>query len=171
MASELGLDPELAKRCGLLHDLGKAIDHEHERSHAVAAANLLRRYGEDPAVINAVEASHGEVAEASIYAALTQLSDSLSAARPGVRADSLDGYLQRVRSLEALALGYDGVRDAYAIQAGREIRVVVAPHLVSENAAEAITRDLRQQIENELQYPGTIKITVIREQRFSTTAR
>ncbi len=170
IAAELGLDQETAKRVGLFHDLGKALDQEHGGSHAKAAANLLRRYGEPEVVINAVEASHGEVAPASLYAEVLKIADAASAARPGARTDSLSGFLQRVRSLEKLALGFRGVVDAYAIQAGREIRVVVKPESITDADARTLARNLRRRIEDELSYPGEIKVTVIREQRFSETA-
>ena len=172
IASELGLDTELAKRSGLLHDIGKVLDQDHEGSHALAGSYLLKRLGtEDPQVINAVAAHHGEVPAESPYVALVMIADSLSATRPGVRADSLDGYLHRVRSLEEIAQGMEGVTEAYAIQAGREIRVIVSPNSVSEPDAALLARKIRRRIEDELQYPGTIRVTVIREQRFSETAQ
>lgn len=172
MASELGLDVELAKRCGLLHDIGKVLDQDHEGSHAVAGAYFLKRLGnEDPRLINAVAAHHGEVPAESPYVGLLMTADSVSARRPGARADSLDGYLQRIRSLEEIALAMDGVTEAYAIQAGREIRVIVSPASITEADAPLIARKIRRRIEDELQYPGTIKVTVVREQRFSETAR
>ncbi len=171
IASELQLDPTIAKRAGLFHDLGKAIDQGHEGSHAGSAANLLRRYGEDPRVVNAVEASHDEVEPASVYAGILRIADALSAARPGARADSQDGYLQRVRTLEELAKRFDGVIDAYAMQAGREIRVIVEPEEIHDAEARLLAMKIRQRIEAELNYPGTIKVTVIREQRFSDTAK
>ena len=172
IASELGLDTELAKRSGLLHDIGKVLDQDHEGSHALAGSYLLKRLGtEDPMVVNAVAAHHGEVPAESPYVALVMIADSLSATRPGVRADSLDGYLHRVRSLEEIAQSMDGVSEAYAIQAGREIRVIVSPDAVSEPDAALLARKIRRRIEDELQYPGTIKVTVIREQRFSETAQ
>lgn len=171
-ASELGLDTDLAKRSGLLHDIGKVLDEEHEGSHALAGSYFLKRLGtEDPRVINAVAAHHGEVPAESPFVGLVMIADSLSAMRPGARADSLEGYLQRVRSLEAIALAMDGVSEAYAIQAGREIRVMVSPQSVSETEAPFIARRIRRKIEDELQYPGTIRVTVIREQRFSETAQ
>lgn len=171
LASELGLDPDLAKRCGLFHDMGKAIEHEYEGSHALAAARLLQRYNEDERVVNAVACSHGEVEPTSIYAGLLKVADSISAARPGARADSMDGYIQRVRSLEALALSFEGIQEAYAVQAGREIRIIVNPEKVDDLGSSQLARKIRRRIEDELQYPGTIKVTVIREQRFVETAR
>lgn len=171
LAAELGLDPDLAKRCGLFHDMGKAIDHEHEGSHAHSAARMLQRYGEDERVVNAVESSHDEVAATSIYAGLLRVADALSAARPGARTDSMDGYIQRIRSLEDRAMEFDGVIDAYAVQAGKEIRVIVSPEEMDDVDARSIGRKLRQKIEDELQYPGTIKVTVIREQRYTEVAK
>jgi ribonuclease Y len=170
-ASELGLDTDLAKRSGLLHDIGKVLDEEHEGSHALAGSYFLKRLGsEDARVINAVAAHHGEVEAESPYVGLVMIADSLSAMRPGARADSLEGYLQRVRSLEEIALAMEGVTEAYAIQAGREIRVMVSPQSTSESEAAFLARRIRRRIEDELQYPGTIRVTVIREQRFSETA-
>ena len=172
MASELGLDIDLAKRSGLLHDIGKVLDQDHEGSHALAGSFFLKRLGsEDHKVVNAVAAHHGEVAAESAYVALVMIADSLSATRPGVRADSLDGYLHRVRSLEEIAQSMEGVTEAYAIQAGREIRVIVSPDAISEPDAAFLARNIRRRIEDELQYPGTIRVTVIREQRFSETAK
>ncbi len=172
IAAELGLDPQLAKRCGLLHDIGKVLDEEHEGSHAIAGAYFLKRIGaEPPEVINAVGAHHGEMPAESPYVALVMMADSLSAMRPGARAESLDGYLHRVRSLEQIAASMPGVAEAYAIQAGREIRVIVRPEEVSEAESAALARRIRRRIEDELQYPGTIKVTVIREQRFHETAK
>jgi ribonuclease Y len=172
MASELGLDTDIAKRSGLLHDIGKVLDEEHEGSHAVAGAYFLKRLGSEcDEVINAVAAHHGEVPAESPYVGLVMIADSVSAMRPGVRADSLDGYLQRVRSLEEIASSIEGVTEAYAIQAGREIRVIVCPKQISEADASLLARKIRRTIEDEMQYPGTIKVTVVREQRFEETAK
>jgi ribonuclease Y len=171
LASELGLDPDIAKRCGLFHDIGKAINHEYEGSHASSASRLLQRHGEDPIVVNAVACSHDEVEATSVYAGLLKVADSLSATRPGVRTDSMDGYVQRVKALEDIALSFEGVAEAYAVQAGREIRVIVCPDQVDDMAARSLVRTIRQRIEDELQYPGSIKITLVREQRFTDTAK
>ncbi|NBD38170.1 MAG: ribonuclease Y [Verrucomicrobia bacterium] len=172
MAAELGLEPETAKRGGLLHDIGKVLDEDHAGSHAQAGAFFLKRIGQENAmVLNAVAGHHGEVPPESPYVALVMIADSLSAMRPGVRADSLDGYLQRVRSLEAIASGMEGVAEAYAIQAGREIRVIVEPDKISDKESARLARDLRRRIEDELQYPGTIRVTVIRETRAQETAK
>ena len=171
LAAELGLDPEPAKRAGLFHDLGKAMDRDIEGSHALAAANLLRTHGEDARVVNAVAAHHQEVPAESVYAPLLIIADGLSAARPGARSESIEGYLQRVRSLEDVARAFPGVTEAYAVQAGREVRVIVAPERITDMDARQLAQDLRRRIEDELQYPGSIKITVIRESRYSEVAK
>jgi len=171
LASELGLDPEPAKRAGLFHDLGKAMDREVEGSHAIAASNLLRAYSEDPRVVNAVAAHHQEVPPESVYAPLLIIADTLSAARPGARSESIEGYLQRVHSLEEVARAFPGVTEAYAVQAGREVRVIVAPERITDLEARQLAQDLRRRIEDELNYPGSIKITVIREARYSEVAK
>lgn len=172
MAAELQLDTTIAKRAGLLHDIGKVLDQDHEGSHAVAGAYFLKRYGnEDSRVINAIAGHHGEVAPESPYAALVMMADSISAMRPGARSESIEGYVQRIRNLEDIAKSMDGITDAYAIQAGREIRVIVSPGEVSGENAHLIARQIRRRIEDEMQYPGTIKVTVIREQRFQETAQ
>jgi len=170
LASELGLDPSIAKRAGLLHDIGKAVDHEYEGSHATMGAKILSRYGENEQVINAVAAHHQEVEPTSLYAALLMVADSVSATRPGARVESLDAYVKRLERLEDIARDLDGVHEAYAIQAGREIRVIVEPSEVGEKDARRIARKIRNRIEEELQYPSTITVTVIREQRFTEIA-
>lgn len=170
IASEIGMDPTLAKRAGLFHDIGKAIDEEYSGSHAIVGAEVIKQHGEDPRVVNAVAAHHKEVAAESAYAGLVMVADSLSAVRPGARASSIDGFISRVRSIEEIALKEEGVVDAYAIQAGREVRVIVEPTKVGEDQARGIARHIRARIEEELNYPGTIEITVIREQRFQETA-
>jgi len=170
IASELKLDPAVAKRAGLFHDIGKAVDGEYEGSHARIGAELLKRTGEDPVVVNAVAAHHEEVKPESVYAGIVILADTISAIRPGARAESLTSYIERLERLEKLATAIPGVQSAYAIQAGREIRVLVRPDLVSDERAAQLARELRHRIEDELQYPSTIKVTVIREQRFVETA-
>lgn len=170
IASEVGLDPNVAKRAGLLHDIGKAVDAEYEGSHALIGADVVKRHGETPIVVNAVAAHHEEVKPETVYAGLVILADTVSAARPGARAESMTSYIQRLDRLEKLALSLEGVQQAYAIQAGREIRVVVSPSQVTDERAREIAKTLRRKIEEELQYPSTIKITVIRESRFTETA-
>jgi ribonuclease Y len=170
LASELGLDPNVAKRAGLLHDIGKGVEGDYEGSHATIGADFVRRYGETPIVVNAVAAHHEEVKPETVYAGLVILADTVSAVRPGARAEAMAGYIQRLDRLERLALSLDGVQQAYAIQAGREVRVVVNPLAVTDDQAGELARVLRRRIETELQYPSTIKITVIRESRFSETA-
>ena len=170
IASELGLDPNVAKRAGLLHDVGKGVDGEYEGSHALIGADFVKRHGETPIVINAVAAHHEEVKPETVYAGLVILADTISAARPGARAESMTSYIQRLERLEKLAMSLEGVQQAYAIQAGREIRVVVSPQHVTDDAARELSKTLRRKIEEELQYPSTIKVTVIRESRFTETA-
>jgi ribonuclease Y len=170
LASELGLDPTVAKRAGLLHDIGKGVESDYEGSHAAIGADFIKRHGETPTVVNAVAAHHEEVPPESIYAGLVILADTVSAVRPGARAESMSSYIQRLDRLEKLAKKIDGVRQAYAIQAGREVRVVVNPNVVSDDQAGEIAKKLRQRIEDELQYPSTIRVTVIRESRFTETA-
>lgn len=170
IASEIGLDPQVAKRAGLLHDIGKSVSGEYEGSHAHIGAEFVKRHGETPIVVNAVAAHHEEVKPETLYAGLVILADTISAVRPGARAESMTGYLERLGRLEKLALSFEGVQQAYAIQAGREIRVVVAPGVVTDEGAREIAKKLRHRIEEELQYPSTIKITVIREQRYTETA-
>jgi len=170
LASEVGLDPNVAKRAGLLHDLGKAVSGDAEGSHAMIGADFIKRHGETPIVVNAVAAHHEEVKPETIYAGLVILADTISATRPGARAESMTSYIQRLDRLEKLALTIEGVQQAFAIQAGREIRVVVSPQQVTDDRAREIAKELRRRIETELQYPSTIKITVIRESRFTETA-
>ena len=170
IASEVGLDPNVAKRAGLLHDIGKAVSGEMEGSHAAIGADFIRRHGETPIVVNAVAAHHEEVKPETIYAGLVILADTISATRPGARAESTESYIQRLKRLEELAMSIEGVQQAFAIQAGREIRVVVSPQGVTDDRAREIAKELRRRIESDLQYPSTIKITVIREARFTETA-
>jgi ribonucrease Y len=170
LASEVGLDPNIAKRAGLLHDIGKGISGEMEGSHAAIGADFIKRHGETPIVVNAVAAHHEEVKPETIYAGLVILADTISATRPGARAESMTNYIQRLERLEKLAMGIEGVQQAFAIQAGREIRVVVSPQHVTDDRARELAKELRRKIESDLQYPSTIKITVIRESRFTETA-
>ncbi len=170
LAAELGLEPHVAKRAGLLHDIGKSIEGEYEGSHALIGADFVRRYGETTIVVNAVAAHHNEVKPETIYAGLVILADAISASRPGARAESMTSYIERLGRLEKLAMGMPGVQQAFAIQAGREVRVVVQPSVVTDEQAHQLAKALRKKIEDELDYPSTIKITVIREQRYTETA-
>ncbi|HIT45921.1 MAG TPA: ribonuclease Y [Candidatus Aphodovivens excrementavium] len=165
MASELGLDPVPAKRAGLLHDLGKAVDHEVEGSHAVIGADLARRFGERADIVHAIEAHHNDVEPDSVLAVLVQAADAVSAARPGARKETLDAYIKRLEKLEEIANSYKGVERTYAIQAGREVRVMVEPDKVDEAATVVLAHDIAHRIENEMQYPGQVKVVVIRESR------
>jgi putative nucleotidyltransferase with HDIG domain len=171
MATELGLDPIPAKRAGLLHDLGKALEAEAEGSHALAGAALLRRLGEDPRVVNAVAAHHREVPPESPFAPLVMIADSISGSRPGARAASLDGLIRRQRGLESLAMTFPGVLEAYALQAGRELRVIVQPSELSDAGASDLAQRLRKAVEEQLNLPGAVRITVIRETRYTDEAR
>jgi ribonucrease Y len=171
LAAELGLDPTPAKRAGLLHDLGKAIEAEAEGSHALAGASLLRRLGEDPRVVNAVAAHHREVDPESVYAPLVMIADAVSGSRPGARASSLDGLIRRQKGLEEVALGFAGVNEAFALQAGRELRVIVQPDKVDDIGAAELARAIRVKVEATLSFPGTVRIVVIRETRYWDEAR
>jgi ribonuclease Y len=171
MAAELRVDVKLAKRAGILHDIGKAVDHEVEGSHQEIGANLAKKYGENQKVINSILVHHGEGDPSTVEAALVSAADALSAARPGVRSESIEHYLKRLEKLEQMALSYKGVDKCYAIQAGREIRIIVKPEDVSDDMSLIISRDLAKKIESEVTYPGQIKVTVIRESRFVEYAK
>ncbi len=171
MAAELDLDVKLARRVGLLHDIGKAMDHELEGSHADIGADFLKKHGESPLVVNAVAAHHAEVEPESIYAHLTMAADALSGARPGARREILETYIKRLEDIEKISLSFEGVDKCYAIQAGREIRVLVEPTVIDDEKASVISRDIARRIEQELTYPGRIKVCVIRETRAVETAR
>jgi ribonucrease Y len=165
MASELGIDPAIARRVGLLHDIGKAMDHDIEGSHALIGAEYLKKYGETPLVVNAVAAHHNEVEAESIYAILARAGDAMTAARPGARSENTEIYLKRLEKLEQIATSYRGVEKCYAIQAGREIRVIVEPTAIDDSEALLLARNISRQIEHDMQYPGQIKVTVVRETR------
>jgi ribonuclease Y len=170
MAAELGIEPTLIKRCAFLHDIGKALTHEVEGSHAIIGADLLRKYGESEAVAHAVEAHHNEVQPRTIEAVLTQASDTCSAARPGARRESLETYVKRLARIEEIAGGKAGVEKVFAMQSGREVRVMVLPAEVDDLAAQVIAREIAKQIEDELTYPGQIRVTVVRETRTTEVA-
>ena len=165
MASELGVDVRTAKRAGLLHDLGKAIDHEVEGPHAVIGADLARRYGEKPAIVHAIEAHHGDVDPNSVLAVLVQAGDAISASRPGARRESAESYIKRLEKLEEIANSHDGVERTYAMQAGREVHVMVQPEKISDAQATVLAHDIAHQIEDEMEYPGQVRVVVIRESR------
>ena len=163
MAAELGVDVAMAKRAGLLHDLGKSIDHEVEGSHVQLGADLARKFKENPVIVNAIEAHHGDVEPKTVIAVLVQAADAISASRPGARRENVENYIRRLEKLEELTGSYPGVDKAYAIQAGREVRIMVKPEEVTEDNMILLARDIAKKIESELEYPGQIKVNVIRE--------
>jgi ribonuclease Y len=171
MAAELGLNPKLAKRAGLLHDIGKVPDEETELSHALLGAKLAEKYGENPAVVNAIGAHHDEMEMQYVISPIVQACDAISGARPGARREIMQQYLQRIRDLENLALAYPGVEKAYAIQAGRELRVIVEAEKVTDADSDRLSFEIAQKIQNEMTFPGQIKVTVIREKRAVNVAR
>jgi len=171
MAAELGLNPKLAKRAGLLHDIGKVPDEETELSHALLGAKLAEKYGENPAIVNAIGAHHDEMEMQFVISPIVQACDSISGARPGARREIMQQYLQRIKDLENLALNYNGVDKAYAIQAGRELRVIVEADKVTDNESERLSFEIAQKIQTEMTYPGQVKVTVIREKRTVNVAR
>ena len=171
LAGELRVDPKLAKRAGILHDIGKAVDHEVEGSHQSIGAEIARKHGENSKVVNAIRVHHGEGDPATVEASLVASADALSAARPGARKETLQDYLGRVEKLEEIAMSVEGVNKSYAVQAGREVRIIVKPDEVSDEVCARISRDLAKKIEGELTYPGQIKVTVIRESRYVEYAK
>ncbi len=171
MASELGIDTRLAKRAGLLHDIGKAVNHEVEGPHAVVGAELIKRYGESEAVVNGVASHHNDVPPVGPLGVLVSAADAISASRPGARSENMTTYLKRVEDLEKIAAGFNGVEKAFAVQAGRELRVFVQPEQVDDDEAFTLARSIASKVENEIQYPGQIKVTVIRETRCVEVAK
>ena len=171
LASELGVDPVPVKRAALLHDIGKAVTHEVEGSHALIGAEIARRFDEDPAVVHGIEAHHNEVEPRAVLAVIVQAADAVSAARPGARRETLEGYVKRLERLESIALEFHGVEEVFALQAGREVRVVVDPGGVSDLEARELSRRIARKLEEDLQYPGQIQVTVIREFRATDYAR
>jgi len=165
MASELGLNVKMARRMGLLHDIGKAVDHEVEGPHAVIGSRLAKKFGESPKVVHAISAHHEDVPPSSVYALLVQAADGLSGARPGARKELLENYIKRLEDLENIANTFQGVANTYAIQAGRELRVIVESSKISDEESILLSRDVAKKIEESLTFPGQIKVTVIRETR------
>ena len=164
-ADELGMDPAPFKRAGLLHDLGKAVDHEMEGSHVQLGVELARKYKEGAAVVHAIEAHHNDVEPRTIIACLVQAADAISAARPGARRENVENYIKRLQKLEEIANSFDGVEKCYAIQAGREIRILVKPEVVKDDQTVLVAREIAKKIESELDYPGQVKVHVVRESR------
>ncbi len=171
IASELGLDPVLARRAGLLHDIGKAMDHDQEGGHPLLGMEFLKRFNEPEAVLNAAFAHHGDQPATTPYTPIVTAADAISASRPGARRESVERYVKRLKDLEDVAMGFDGVRQAYAIQAGREVRVIVDAKMIDDRVSAKIARDIAKKIESEMQYPGEIKVTLIREVRSVEYAR
>ena len=171
MAEELGLEPAPAKRAGLLHDLGKAIDHEVEGPHAVIGADLARRHGERPEIVHAIEAHHADIEPNTVLDMLVMASDAISAARPGARRESAENYIKRLEKLEAISNAHEGVERTYAMQAGRELHVMVEPQMISDSEATVLAHDIAKQIEDEMEYPGQVRVVVIRESRAVDVAK
>jgi ribonuclease Y len=171
MADELGLDGSVAKRAGLLHDIGKAMDREIEGGHPAIGANFLRRFKEAPIILNAVEAHHGDIPADNPYTPLIAAADAISASRPGARRETLERYIKRLEKLEEIASGFEGVEGSFAIQAGREIRVIVDAQKINDDSAVKTARDIAKKIEEEMTYPGEIKVTLLREVRCIEYAR
>lgn len=165
MAEELGLDPKIARRAGLLHDIGKALDHDMEGTHVEIGVEVLKKYKENPIVINAVEAHHGDVEPKTLEAVLIQAADAVSASRPGARRETVEAYIKRLQNLEEIADSFDGVEKSFAIQAGREVRIIVKPDRISDDKMTILARDVAKKVESEMDYPGQIKVNVIRETR------
>jgi len=174
LGAELGMNRDevrLLKRCGLLHDIGKAVTHEVEGSHALIGAELARRLKEPAEVVHAIESHHGEVEQRTLFAVLSQTADQISGGRPGARRETLEAYVKRLEKLEEIATSYEGVEKTFAMQAGREVRVIVKPTDIDDVACQVLARDIAKRIEEELQYPGQIKITVVRETRATEYAK
>ena len=165
MAEELGLDPKLARRAGLLHDIGKALDHDMEGTHVEIGVEILKKYKENDKVINAVQAHHGDVEPQTIEAVLVQAADAISASRPGARRETLENYIKRLETLEKIADSFEGVEKSFAIQAGREIRIIVKPEKITDDQMVIMARDVAKKVEDEMEYPGQIKVNLVRETR------
>ncbi len=171
LATELGANPNIAKRAGLLHDIGKAIDQEQEGTHVQLGVELARKYGEGEEVVHAIEAHHDDVSANTLTAALVKIADTVSAGRPGARRNNLEIYIKRLKKLEEIASGYEGIKQSFAVQAGREVRVIVQPEVFDDVASAKLARDIATKIENEVEYPGEIRVTVVREARVTEIAK
>lgn len=171
LAAEIGADVKVAKRGGLLHDIGKALDHEVEGTHVTIGVDLAKKYKESPAVIHCIEAHHFNVEFNSVEAILVQVADAISSSRPGARRESLENYVKRLEKLEEISNSFKGVEKSYAIQAGREVRIMVKPSEISDETAVFLANDIAKKIEKEMDYPGQIKVNVIRESRFTAIAK
>ena len=171
IATELGADVKLAKRAGLLHDIGKALDHEFEGTHIALGVEFARRYKESEAVIHAIQAHHGDVEAKTVLAFIVQAADAVSAARPGARRENVENYIKRLEQLEEISSSFKGVEKAYAIQAGREVRIMVKPEMISDDEMTVLAREVVKKIEAECEYPGQIKVNVIRENRATDFAK
>ena len=171
LASELGVDVRLAKRAGLLHDIGKSVDHDMEGTHVQLGADLCKKYKESATVLNAVESHHGDVEPTSLISCIVQAADTISAARPGARRETLETYTNRLKQLEDITNSFKGVDKSFAIQAGREVRIMVVPEQISDDDMILLARDVSKRIEDELEYPGQIKVNVIRESRVTDYAK
>lgn len=171
LASELGVDVRLAKRAGLLHDIGKSVDHDMEGTHVQLGADLCKKYKESATVINAVESHHGDVEPNSLISCIVQAADTISAARPGARRETLETYTNRLKQLEDITNSFKGVDKSFAIQAGREVRIMVVPEQINDDGMVLLARDISKRIESELEYPGQIKVNVIRESRVTDYAK
>ena len=171
LAEEIGADAQVARRGGLLHDIGKAIDHEMEGTHVELGIDVATRYGENKYVVNAIQSHHGEVEPNCVESILVQTADAISAARPGARRESLENYIKRLESLEAIANSYDGIDKSFAIQAGRELRIMVKPDKISDDEMIVVAREIAKKVEEELEYPGEIKVNVLRESNAIEYAR
>ena len=171
MAGEMGLDPALARRIGLFHDIGKALDHEQQGGHATIGGDFLKKHGENPVVVNAVAAHHEDVPQESVYAVLCSAADAISSSRPGARMATTGIYVQRLVDLEKIANSFEGVKKTFAVQAGREVRVIVDPAVVKDNDAMLLAREISRKIEANMQFPGQIRVVVVRETRCIEYAR